>query len=196
MSCFTVPRVDLSNPDTASRWLARKLVPQFGKSSKTPVTDSPLAIQNGWSSEKFGRRRGIILACVFAILGAALQAGARDPAYFFSGCARAYLSLVKVLIIAHHSRLLTGVGIGALSVGVPLYNTGTLAILLSASVQPHQCRRNITQLHSRGVGKPIPTLYRGRHLRCILDVSCTLPSSIASVPTNTTTILFSEFGCN
>ncbi|KAJ3546736.1 hypothetical protein NMY22_g1937 [Coprinellus aureogranulatus] len=62
-------------------------------------------IQNGWASEKFGRRRSITLACAFAILGAALQTGARNPAFFYVG------------------RFFTGVGVGALSVGVPLYNT-------------------------------------------------------------------------
>ncbi|KAJ3510875.1 hypothetical protein NMY22_g15835 [Coprinellus aureogranulatus] len=62
-------------------------------------------MQNGWSSEKFGRRRGITFACAFALLGAALQAGARSSAFLYAG------------------RFFTGVGVGALSVGVPLYNT-------------------------------------------------------------------------
>ncbi|TEB22478.1 general substrate transporter [Coprinellus micaceus] len=54
------------------------------------------AIQNGW--------RSITLASAFAILGAALQTGARNPG---------------VLLYASF----TGVGVGALSVGVPLYNS-------------------------------------------------------------------------
>ncbi|KAJ3540657.1 hypothetical protein NMY22_g4203 [Coprinellus aureogranulatus] len=62
-------------------------------------------MQNGWSSEKFGRRRGITFACAFALLVAALQAGARSSAFLYAG------------------RFFTGVGVGALSVGVPLYNT-------------------------------------------------------------------------
>ncbi|TEB22482.1 general substrate transporter [Coprinellus micaceus] len=69
------------------------------------VTMKGLVSSNSWSSEKFGRKQSISLACAFAILGAALQTGARNPAFFYVG------------------RFFTGVGVGALSVGVPLYNT-------------------------------------------------------------------------
>ncbi|KAJ2918559.1 hypothetical protein MD484_g1907, partial [Candolleomyces efflorescens] len=62
-------------------------------------------MQNGWASEKFGRRRSITFACLFLFLGTALQTGARNPAFLFVG------------------RFFTGFGVGALSVGTSLYNT-------------------------------------------------------------------------
>ncbi|RXW15540.1 hypothetical protein EST38_g10316 [Candolleomyces aberdarensis] len=63
------------------------------------------SMQNGWASEKFGRRRSITFACLFLALGTALQTGAQNAAFLFVG------------------RFFTGFGVGALSVGTSLYNT-------------------------------------------------------------------------
>ncbi|TFK37697.1 general substrate transporter [Crucibulum laeve] len=82
-------------------------------------------IQNGWASERLGRRKSITFACVFFVLGVSLQTGAQSVGYLFVG------------------RFLTGFGVGALSVASALYNSeispspirGALGSLFQFSVE-------------------------------------------------------------
>jgi MFS family permease len=90
----------------------QKAFPSINNSSMQGLVSSILnlgawlgTIENGWASERMGRRRSITFACIFFVLGVALQAGAQNPAYHFVG------------------RFLAGFGVGALSVATALYNS-------------------------------------------------------------------------
>lgn len=62
------------------------------------------AILCGWFSDKFGRVNSIRLGCLWAFIGAPLQAGAQNMNWMI--CAR----------------VITGIGTGMLNVAVPVYN--------------------------------------------------------------------------
>ncbi|KAF8589342.1 general substrate transporter [Ramaria rubella] len=63
------------------------------------------ALGAGWASDRFGRKRTIQGGCIFALWGCAMQCGAPNIACLLIG------------------RIIAGVGIGILSMVVPLYNT-------------------------------------------------------------------------
>ncbi|KAG8875663.1 hypothetical protein FRB97_004824 [Tulasnella sp. 331] len=62
------------------------------------------SLVNSYTSERFGRRGAIFIACVFFIFGVCLQTGARNAGFLYGG------------------RFITGLGVGSLSVCVPLLN--------------------------------------------------------------------------
>lgn len=62
------------------------------------------ALANSYTAEKMGRRGAIFFACFFFIFGVCLQTGSRNSGFLYGG------------------RFITGLGIGSLSVGVPLIN--------------------------------------------------------------------------
>lgn len=62
------------------------------------------SLLNSYTSERFGRRGAIFIACIFFVFGVCLQTGARNAGFLYGG------------------RFITGLGVGSLSVCVPLLN--------------------------------------------------------------------------
>ncbi|KAG8992509.1 hypothetical protein FRB94_011536 [Tulasnella sp. JGI-2019a] len=62
------------------------------------------SLLNSYTAERFGRRGAIFIACIFFILGVCLQTGAQNSGFLYGG------------------RFITGLGVGSLSVCVPLLN--------------------------------------------------------------------------
>lgn len=59
---------------------------------------------NGWLADAVGRRLCAVIACVVFMVGVIVQACVKDVSYIFAG------------------RFVTGLGVGSLSMIVPLYN--------------------------------------------------------------------------
>lgn len=83
-------------------------------------------LMNGYVSDAFGRRKCVVFGVVWFILGAIIQACTRDGSYNY--------------IIA--GRTITGVGIGSLSMIVPLYN---------AELAPPEIRGSLVALQQQAI---------------------------------------------